>query len=383
MKQNKVCTQCGACLAECPVFALKQSEEYSPKAKQTLMYKAWDDDGKLHWEKMIDLTGNCTSCERCKLACARRLSVPEALSDARARHPRWQQYFWKEWIANGKLLWPIASTMAPVVPNKFLPTKLAIMHAAALAMKEPAPLKPWLRLVPDANSAVSGQSFVIFGGCTATRLRPVWEEKTKNYVQALGGMIVTGNDFKCCGGTYHHAGMNDAAIKVASHNVQVWKQLGMPKIVVFCISCLHSLKDYASMPGVLIGSDAEAWTKALMPLSNILRDAKVEVMPNAPKSYAYHSPCHWSGKDADAEFLGAALQGLQKGKAKCCGFGGVLKMINPTLSKDLADRCWEGLSSKDTKEEHVVLTGCSGCTMQLNAHAPENASAYHWLDCMQ
>ena len=67
--------------------------------------------------------------------------------------------------------------------------------------------------------------------------------------------------------------------------------------------------------------------------------------------------------------------GMHKGSALCCGFGGVLQIMNPELSRDLATKCWDGL---DARAE--VLTGCSGCTLQLASHAPEGTSVRHWLD---
>ncbi|MBR5050554.1 MAG: (Fe-S)-binding protein, partial [Desulfovibrio sp.] len=67
--------------------------------------------------------------------------------------------------------------------------------------------------------------------------------------------------------------------------------------------------------------------------------------------------------------------GMRKGSALCCGLGGVLQIMNPELSRDLAAKCWDGLGARAE-----VLTGCSGCTLQLASHAPEGACVRHWLD---
>lgn len=380
MNAVKECTQCGACLNECPVFRLRKSEEFSPKAKHLVIRKGWEDDGAWDWERMMALAGQCVCCERCKLVCARRLSVPQALAQARARHPRWQQYFWRHWIQHGGMLWSVASRMAPLVPNRILPNKIGIMHAAALAMKAPQRPPAWLRLLPSPE-VCKGKNYVIFGGCTATRLRPAWVEKAEAVLHRLGGAVLAQPGFVCCGGTYEHAGMLNSALEAAAKNVALWKKAGMPQVVVFCASCLHSLRHYAEMPGLMNGEESRRWKESLTPLSSLLADARVEPAPQAPTACAYHSPCHWGSRDEDMLWLKKVLPGLHKGGTPCCGFGGVLKMLDPELSRSLAQACWQGMAEK-TSPPPVALTGCSGCIMQLNAHAPGGSVVHHWLDVL-
>ncbi|NHZ48480.1 (Fe-S)-binding protein, partial [Desulfovibrio sp. XJ01] len=100
----------------------------------------------------------------------------------------------------------------------------------------------------------------------------------------------------------------------------------------------------------------------------------------------------------------------------CCGMGGVLQLAAPDLSRTVADACWNALlperaatftpapssscapSSPDaasttsaastpaattnaTRQPGItVLTGCSGCTLQLAATAPPDVRVLHWLD---
>ncbi|MEG6594181.1 (Fe-S)-binding protein, partial [Desulfovibrio sp. 1188_IL3213] len=78
MAALRQCTQCGACLENCPVFLLRKSEEFSPKAKQNLLRAGLNHDAGLDWRALMQLAGQCAGCGRCKTACARALSVPEA-----------------------------------------------------------------------------------------------------------------------------------------------------------------------------------------------------------------------------------------------------------------------------------------------------------------
>ncbi len=379
MKVQPECTQCGACVDVCPVFKLFGREQYSPKAKQVLLRKGWVDDGILEWEKMLTLAGHCTSCERCKSVCAVGLSVPEALAKARARHPKWQQYAWREWINHGGALWPIASRLAPLVPQKVLPEDMANLHANALAMKAPPKPEPLLRLMATHPKTLTGKNVVLFSGCTALRLRPAWLEKTRDVLQALGANILSGDGFTCCGGTHEHAGMFDASVQAAQKNIRVWKELGKPSILTLCASCLHSLRQYQHLSHGQSAEDMAQWSEALMPLSTLIEAEFVESLSQT--TISYHSPCHWGKVDSDLQLLKKVLPQLQKGSFPCCGFGGILKMLNPKLSKELAKKCWQGLEQQEHTPS-VILTGCSGCTMQLNAYAQGQRAVYHWLDVM-
>ncbi len=389
------CTQCGACVNCCPVFQLFKSEEYSPKAKQLLMQTSLRDEDALDWDIMAELAGHCTSCGRCQRACAVKLSVPDRLAQVRARHPKWQQYAWREWVRHGDKLWPPAKAFAPLMPQSLLPPKLSILHSAALAMRAPEPVEAWIRLRPvqdiaeacggtDGTLPLSGQRVALFAGCTASRLRPQWIEKTTHLLRQLGATVLDNINFQCCGGTYEHAGLQKAYHSAITHNVAQWKTAEKPLIITFCASCLHSLRHYAHKPlhSSLshIFEEASSWVQSIRPLSSVLDCTLFEHTERAPEMISYHSPCHWEGKDADIPFLRALLPQLEQGSALCCGFGGVLKLLNPTLSKDLAEQCWKGLAGG---KAHAVLTGCSGCVMQLSAHAPEHASVYHWLDVVQ
>ncbi len=383
MADTRGCTQCGNCLITCPLFRATRREEYSPKAKQDLLELGAQGAMGLDWEKVVTLSGRCVSCERCLRACSRKLSVPEALSRARAKNPRWQQYFWREWVKRGAHLWPLAARLSSLAPKGVLPEGLRVMHNAAEAMNALPERPAWFALADDTPQTAQGVDVVFFGGCTAGRLRPAWVRKTESTLRAMGANLKPSTGFVCCGGTYEHAGMIDSALEAAKGNLDYWRSLGRPKVAVICASCMHSLAHYPALEGLMDKEEGEAWKKAITPLSTFLVGAKVTRTEHAPQRYAYHSPCHWGAKDPDMAWLKSALPGLAKGKTLCCGFGGVFKMMDPLLSKELAAQCWSGFAKIEGQKDLPVLTGCSGCTMQLNAHAPEGGAALHWLDVWQ
>ena len=378
------CTQCGNCLEVCPVCRLTEHEELSPKAKHIQLEALAENSAagsELNPRRLMLLAQRCASCGRCAVTCPRKLSVPESLAHARAEQPGWQQWVWERWILSGKLLWPASAALAKLIPaiggEGFIQDSLA----SAKAMATPPETPPWFALTPAAPTPGNGQNLALFAGCGASRVRPAWVDKSAALLGRLGYSLAENPAFTCCGATLHHAGILDAAAKAQQHNVAVWRSLGRPGLVVFCASCHHGLAGYANVPGLMDKEEAEQWIKAITPLSRLLAPDFFTATADAPARAAYHSPCHWDGKDPDLPLLRALLPGLKKGTSLCCGLGGVLKLGNPELSTQLARACWAGFDFDSSgKQPIAALTGCSGCVLQLSGAAPKDGVVRHWLD---
>ena len=372
------CTQCGECLRVCPVYALMKREEYSPKGKRILM-EPLDPEfgnglpvpGELLWERVRRLSRLCAGCGRCARVCARKLSTAELLADARSRNPHWTQFVWQMWIRHLGKLWPMAGRMAMLIPRGIGSADLAgIVSMAQALVARPAPA-PWFTLAPMHK--VASQRVMVFPGCTARYARPAWTNKATKLLAAWGYVVMDGSDFVCCGGTLHHAGAYESEARVRERNLQVWKSMGKAYVVTFCASCLHSLRSYAKH----MRSEDEAflWQERVLPLSRLLTDPVVTKTADVPLSVGYHEPCHWDGKDEDMSLLAKALQ-VQKGAGACCGMGGILKMSDAGLSAAMAGSCLARMP-EDIRE---ILTGCSGCVLQLSGEAGSKRTVRHWLD---
>ncbi|MDR1659860.1 MAG: (Fe-S)-binding protein, partial [Desulfovibrio sp.] len=171
-----------------------------------------------------------------------------------------------------------------------------------------------------------------------------------------------------------HAGRYEAQRAMERQNAEYWRKSGKPRIAVFCASCFHSLHGYAGR--VLTGNEAEEWLAALTPVSVLLAGAEIEHTEAKPAVYGYHQPCHWGDNDKDIKFLQKLFPGLKKGTGLCCGMGGILQMSNAGLSRRMADSTLGGFPADIRR----IVTGCSGCVMQLNAAAGDGVRIAHWLD---
>lgn len=379
------CTQCGECLDVCPVFREFMREEYAPKGKRLLLEPLDKDYGSgegtvdpdLSWEHVKGLARLCAGCGRCKLVCARKLSTADLLADARAGHPHWSQYLWEIWIRRLGPLWPTIGFAASLLPDSLTPKTLQSSIAPARALVNRGDVPPWAKIAPDPDkSAGEPLPVLLFAGCTANRVRRQWTRKAETLLRRFGHSVLDASGLVCCGATMHHAGLYNTMRDMRERNVAAWRELGRPRIAAFCASCFHGLQEYAGC----FANDEEAatWKQSLTPLSAMLAGAKAQALPAGPGRFGYHQPCHWADADKDMPFLQSLFDGLVKGSGLCCGMGGVLKMSNPGLSMRMADTCMAGFP-QDTKN---ILTGCSGCMLQLAAAAPGGVTVLHWLDVL-
>ncbi len=376
------CTQCGECLDVCPVYALYKREEYSPKGKRLLMepLDGWGaGETPMSWERIRHLSRLCAGCGRCRRRCARKLSTSDLLAEVRAGNPHWTQHMWDIWIRRAGPLWPTAGRIAAMVPLSLTPGGLrsSLETARALVDKGDAPV--WLRLGPRPDASVPETPVTVFAGCTAVNVRPQWTAKAEALLRAWGYRVVDGGGFTCCGGTLHHAGMFKAQAEVRRKNVEHWRSLGTPMVVTFCASCKHSLETYADVAELMDARESALWRQRVRGLSALLTDPDAEITAAAPRQIGYHQPCHWDEKDPDMPLLQQVLPQMRKGKELCCGMGGILKMSDPDVSAAMGRRCLEGfeLYCRD------IVTGCSGCAMQLASVAPKGTRIRHWLDVVE
>lgn len=370
------CTQCGECLNVCPVFQQHFREEYSPKGKRILMEPVDNGTSDLSWKEVFEYARLCAGCGRCKTACARKLSTADLLADIRSRNPHWTQHLWELWIKHMGPLWPSIGFLATLVPRQLTPHVLESSIATAKALVSPGKIHPWARIKPDAAVHIDPSPVVLFSGCTAKNVRPQWTEKAEQLLRHWGYDLLDASAFTCCGGTMHHAGQYAAMNEMRRKNIAAWKEMGKPRIAVFCASCCHSLAEYADGP--LEGGDAAEWKKKLAPVSLLLQGPRTSGTGAGPDVYGYHQPCHWD-KDGDMPFLSAVMPGLKKGTGLCCGMGGILKMTDPDLSNDMARTCLRGFPDAVS----TILTGCSGCAMQLAGAAEGSVAVRHWLDVVE
>ncbi|MBU1003519.1 MAG: (Fe-S)-binding protein [Proteobacteria bacterium] len=385
IKREPQCILCGKCLEVCPLLAATGREEFSPRGKLLLLSRLAEAPDTLSEAAAERLASLCLSCGRCVRACPQGTNVPAEVSRLRAKYPGFQRWLWKTWIERSGLLWPAAARLGAALRGKIPGAADGV--AAGLArklatMSRGGAFAPWI--VPRSFAACpQAPKVVLFPGCLARSVRTDWTQQAVALVRRLGAQLLDAPDWACCGGTLGHAGLVEQQREAARTNVRAWRQAGRPTIVTFCASCHHGLAAYPDLDGLgFVDDEAKTWAAALTPLSGLAACAWFAVTDCAPDRVHYHQPCHAPVPDPDRVWLtrvsGGRLAPVD-GKA-CCGMGGVLQLAAPELSSRVAGNLWERLRAEPGDQ---VITGCSGCWLQLASTAPQGVLVGHWLDTLQ
>ncbi|GAB6039174.1 (Fe-S)-binding protein [Fundidesulfovibrio butyratiphilus] len=379
--EKPACVLCGRCLSACPLFAVTGREELSPRAKFHLLQTLAAKRDSLDEKSALDLAGLCLSCGKCEQACPFGLCAPDRLSQLRAAHPGLESRLWKLWVEGAGALWPVMTSLARLSPRFSLPGRLGEYAAGLQAMDKRGALTPWLtptRFAPCGQ----GRKAVLFPGCVGTHVRPDWTRTAAALLTGLGFALLPAPAFTCCGCTLEHAGLLDARDEMRRANIAAWRAAGRPLVVTFCATCRCGLRSYAKAPLDWEPGEADAWLTALTPLSGPARFVEFAWSADAPDRVLYHTPCHGAQGGHDRDFLAAVLGERLSARTKkslCCGFGGALKLSAPELSARVAADC---LKFHDPKPGEPLLTGCSGCVIQLRSHAAHGVSVGHWLEAI-
>jgi len=282
-------------------------------------------------------------------------------------------------VARAGVLWPLMATVARVLPH-VSGGALGEALKGLRAMDQGQTPEPWLAPLRFEACGI-GRKAVLFPGCAASHVTPRWSAAARGLLGGLGFETLPDPGFVCCGKTLGGAGLLEAQAAMRGRNVRAWRDAGRPEVAVFCATCLEALRDYAGQDLGWTPGEADRWLQRLLPLAALAGRGEYALLPQAPERVIYHAPCHGAG-GGELEFLRGALGDRLEAPGRedlCCGFGGALKLAAPELSAQVARRCLDFYAPRPGDR---LVTGCSGCVLQLRAHAPEGVLTGHWLDAI-
>ncbi|WP_291325019.1 (Fe-S)-binding protein [Desulfovibrio sp. UCD-KL4C] len=378
MAVSKNCVQCGKCLEVCPLFKVTGREELTPRAKFFL--ESLDPSAGLSEKDFKSLASMCLSCGRCEKNCPQHMSGPDLVSTLRSESKKFTQTCWDLWLSKPGFIWPLAAALSKFTPETLLePVGSLKKRMEALFKKSPA---PWVKLTPDIK--FDERRVILFKGCVGTYARQDWVLKAEHLMDGAGLVRAGEPNFKCCGSSYGSAGLLSKQNSVRKANISEWKRLDFPLIIIFCTTCLKGLKEYSLSDFDGDEDSYNLWLSSLVPLSSLLLDADVKILENSPLQVVYHKPCHAPEPDYDQALVEAVVGDklMPVKKDICCGFGGIMQLGAPDLSKQVGDYCINELT-KSISPGAQILTGCSACVIQLTTLAKADFFTGHWLDILE
>lgn len=208
---------------------------------------------------------------------------------------------------------------------------------------------------------------IFFPGCQLCSSAPDKVPRVYNHLRTVlsGGV---GLMFGCCAAPAYWAGKEDLFADALEGLKNQWLDLGRPRLILACSTCLKIFKDHLSeIPVISLWQVMEkTWEPIATPRS--IREP-----------LAIHDPCT-TRKEPEVQLsirmllnrLAVTTEELKLGrdKTECCGFGGLLQNANPELASEVIHR-------RAHRSGRDYLAYCSMCRDNL---ASTGKRAIHMLD---
>jgi heterodisulfide reductase subunit D len=348
------CVKCGSCVSVCPVYAQTQQLETTMGGLysnlKSLIRKAFGLPGIFFKSTQVqdkikvysEYPYLCTLCGRCATVCPAFIDTKKLRIAARG--------FMVEKGAYPPAMDRLSETLERVHNISGEPNEDRPMWVQALT--EP----------PKDMYQREKAKVAYFVGCVASYF-PMVKKIPQYFVQILDGagvdFTILGGEEWCCGFPLIAAGMRKKAEAFIQHNLEKVKERGVERVVFACPSCYHTWMEECETKIKIFHSSQ--FIKSLIDEGKIrFKEKKLKV--------TYHDPCDLGRAcgvyEAPRQILravpGVELVELEENReqCKCCGGGGNLEMVNPTLSAALAEAKVKEIKSTGAD---IVITSCQQC----------------------
>ncbi len=185
---------------------------------------------------------------------------------------------------------------------------------------------------------------------------------------------VLGNEEWCCGSPIFLAGGYSVGKTFAKHNLEQLKKLGVKRIVTACSGCYRAFK--VVYPRIL----GEKWDIEVLHITELanelLENKKLKIKNKISEKITFKDPCELVRHCGLSEPLREMIEKIpnvrfeelpsNRDDALCCGGGGLLKLNNSELVKEVNDRL---MTEIEFTEVDIVTSGCPTCldTIQFGA----------------
>jgi len=371
----KECILCGRCLEVCPLFDATGYEELSPRAKAFLVQSFLKHESGFTFEAIRRFSSLCLQCERCVSVCPQGIDLPGILAEVKALSLDWHSWVWGKLIKALPWMYPVLGQWSETIPG-MVPE---IIRKHIDLFKRCVQIHPWIRIDWEQAPKFDIKA-VVFPGCISRCGKRLWETKAESLLQKLGLRLHPRVEWMCCGFTLGMAGLKKEQDKVCHYNLNRWREEGRPSVIIFCETCFYFLQKYIDYDLDWEQGEREEWQQSLIPLSFFLQQLHLTFTEQRPsQGLVLHQSCHshnnlweWLLKSKDQ------LDFPVKSYDACCGLGGSMQLECFEYTRLVGWRFWNYLEHECSQ----LLSGCSGCVIQLSRYRPEHVSVGHWLEIL-
>lgn len=215
-------------------------------------------------------------------------------------------------------------------------------------------------------------AFLFFPGCQLAASSPNHVEATYHYLmERLSGGV--GLMLGCCGAPAEWAGRSDLSQGVWDWIAATWREMGRPRWVLACSSCLRTFKVHApaGMEAVSLWELMDELGLPPRPAAAGEADAVTRLAVQDPCS-ARHDTGLQNGVRNLLSRLGYAVEepALSRVRTECCGYGGLMAFANPDLAHEVVKKRVEA-----SPTDYVTY-----CAMCRDRFAGQGKRTWHLLD---
>lgn len=330
------CIQCGTCSAVCPSTLTRDST----LPARRMLHEAQIGLSRFESPEMWD----CTTCGSCAQECPRGVDIAGFMSVLR-------RVSLETGTGNmpASLRWSLTSVAATGNP-------------LGRPAEERGDWAKGLDILPFSR----GMEVLYYPGCLPSydsRLARV-AQATARILQVAGVRFGTlGNRERCCGESARRAGSEGLFRQLAEHNMRLFDETGVAKVVVSSPHCYHTLRnEYREL-----GSHIEVLHICQL-LSDLVREGRLKLRAAVPRRVTYHDPCYLARYNGIIEQPRSVLNSIpglelcempQHGRhSLCCGGGGGRMWMETRKGERLADI---RLEQAKTTGADTLVTSCPFC----------------------
>ncbi len=362
-----VCARCGYCLSVCPTYEGVGWESASPRARVYLanQLSAQVEQG-IHSLGMLRLY-QCTLCSHCTQVCPLRIDLRQVWLAAR-----------REAVSHG---------VAPAELTHMWQAVSARSNVFDLPNEERS---EWLLYMQDAPEDLDRREkteIVYFVGCVSSfspAAQPITEAFARVMAAAGLDFAIMGEAERCCGYPLIAGGMLEEADALRQHNASRVRAMGARMVVFNCPSCALTWQEFyaGDLPHVKL-------LHATQLLADLVETGRL-TLGELALTVTYHDPCDLGRNsqiyEAPRRVL-AAIPGVRLVEARenrarglCCGGGGDLEMVDPTLAARAATKALDAMASPDVE---AIVTACPQCVRMFQSAATDSRKPVQVLDLVQ
>ncbi len=343
-----VCASCGNCTLVCPVFRNLKWESYGPRGKLHIVKSILEGESEFG-EEFARKIFLCNLCEHCTYVCTTGISLDRfwevARAEARQRGlmPRPAQFILDSVKSRGDIMWMGSADrllwmedIDDTVRKKILkPAKVAYFLGCNVALKS--------QLHEVAKSMVN-----------------IMEYANVDYTLLADKEV-------CCGAPLGWAGNLEDINEMAKKNIELMQNLGVETVVFSCPSCIQTWRDYSTY--LKEENNIELLTASQF-IKRLIRDKQLQFEEQPMVTVTFHDPCISARvlkvteepREIIEEIPGVYNVEMTPSKehTRCCGSHGLLDVIDPVLSSQIAEMRLRDVTVTPATR---VVTECPRCIL--------------------